>query len=378
MTRKIAHVCAAKGLGGLELYSIHLHQKFKQHGFEGIHYTLEQSKLDQKLKSMNLPVISIPQSGYLSWERIKQFRKSIREEGIKQIIVHHLKDLWFVTPALWGMNDVEVIGVSHMFIKNINKKDPLHWYLYRRLKKLISLTEVQKKALLKCLPVKDEQIAVIPNGIDLSQFKSFNPEKRQELRDLISVSKDEILIGLVGRIEPLKGQLELLQAFSSLNLKNKKLKLCFIGDLNKEKHSEYMESLKKIIESKKLDKFVSILSFQNNIANWMHAFDVFVMPSHEETFGIVLIEAMAAGLPCISTRAGGVPDIIHSKELGSLVAPKSALELERALELIVADPDRRQRIGMASREHAFKNYDLEKIFMRIKNLFDGLKTTSSV
>lgn len=362
----VAHVCVSKGLGGLELYSLQLHEMFKKDGIKSLHFCQKNSLFEDKLKEAGLDFISMKKTSYLGISNILKFRKLVKQYNIKHIYVHHLKDLWFVVPALVGLNDVEVIGVAQMFLRNVNKKDFLHRKLYGRLKKTMALTEIQKQSLLNCLPLSSSDIQVIPNSVNMEKFKSLSEDTRWQLRDELGVQKSEKLIGVVGRLDPWKGQLELIQAFQNVHKKHPETKLVIIGD--EVSGSEYSQKIKSFVESNKLGNHIIFKGFQKNVHEWMSALDIFVMPSYEEAFGIVLVEAMAAGKACLSTNAGGVPDIIKTDEIGKLVAPRSAESLEEGLLWYLEDWERAQRIANKAQKEAFSTYDMNQIYQNVKGL----------
>lgn len=362
----VAHVCVSKGLGGLELYSLQLHEMFKQDGVPSVHFCQKQSLFENKLKEAGLDYISLNKTSYFGLSNILNFRKSVKQHNIKHIYVHHLKDLWFVVPALIGLKDVEVIGVAQMFLKNVNKKDFLHKKLYGRLKKTMALTKIQKQSLLNCLPLKSEDIQVIPNSVNINKFKSLTEDIRSDLRKSVGVQSDEKLIGVVGRLDPWKGQYELLQAFKSINKKFPNTKLIIIGD--EVSGSDYTRKVKDFVAKNDLSEQVIFKGFQKNVHEWMSALDIFVMPSYEEAFGIVLVEAMAAGKPCLSTNAGGVPDIIKDDSIGKLVEPRSASALEEGLSWYLEDWEKAVEVSKKAQKEAYEVYDMNQIYKQVRNL----------
>lgn len=364
--KTVAHVCVSKGLGGLELYSLQLHEKFKNDGISSIHFCQKNSLFESKLEESGVNFISLNKTSYFGLSNILRFRKAVKEHNIKHVFVHHLKDLWFVVPALKGMDDVEVIGVAQMFLNNVNKKDFLHTKLYGRLKKTMALTEIQKQSLLNCLPLDDKDIQVIPNSVDMEKFKNLKPKIRHKIRSELGILDNEKLIGVVGRLDPWKGQYELLNAFKEVHKKYSDTKLIVIGD--EVSGTKYNQKLYDFVTENSLQDNVIFKGFQKNIHEWMYSLDIFVMPSYEEAFGIVLVEAMAAGKPCLSTNAGGVPDIITNNEIGVLVQPRSDKELVRGLECYLSDWDKALDVGKNAQTNAFNTYDMNKIFKEIKSL----------
>jgi len=115
---------------------------------------------------------------------------------------------------------------------------------------------------------------------------------------------------------------------------------------------EYSESLRRQIEQRDLSNSIVMPGFQTNVAEWMHAFDVFVHASDREPFGLVVVEAMAMGLPVIAGNAGGPTEIIRDGHDGRLAPYGDADTLARCIRGYLDAPDVAARIASAARERA--------------------------
>ena len=100
----------------------------------------------------------------------------------------------------------------------------------------------------------------------------------------------------------------------------------------------------------------------------MNALDVFAMPSYEENFGNVLLEALGSGLPTIGTDAGGTPEILSAGRVGVLCAPRSAESLGDAMTALLDDPARAREFGARARAKALDEYAMDRVFARIRAL----------
>src|SRR5690606_6312017 len=102
----------------------------------------------------------------------------------------------------------------------------------------------------------------------------------------------------------------------------------------------------------------------------MAAFDIFVMPSRQETFGLVAIEAMAMECPVILSRGGSAREIVGNEEFGLLVRPEDAFDLQRQLKWMISNPVQRRQMGQRARKHVLKTYDrMERIHSTLR-LYD--------
>src|SRR5690606_21359606 len=95
---------------------------------------------------------------------------------------------------------------------------------------------------------------------------------------------------------------------------------------------------------------------------------IFIMPSYEESFGLVLIEAMASGVACISTAAGGPLEILEGGRVGLLAQPKSSASLTEQLRKLISQPELRKQLAEAGRKKAVETYDSRIVFQRLKDL----------
>jgi glycosyltransferase involved in cell wall biosynthesis len=121
-------------------------------------------------------------------------------------------------------------------------------------------------------------------------------------------------VGVVGRLDEKKGQLEVIRAIPSVKESNTNLHVVFIGDKTKNEADEYVERLNEAIEQEQLQDIVSFLPHQSDMQKLYSAFDVVIVPSWEETFGTVTIEAMASGVPVIGSNTAGTAEILENEQ----------------------------------------------------------------
>jgi glycosyltransferase involved in cell wall biosynthesis len=195
-----------------------------------------------------------------------------------------------------------------------------------------------------------ENIAVIPNGIDINRFEGLN---RQEARNKLGLN-NEFAIMTVARLEKRKGLEFLIKALPELNFP---FVCLLIGD------GEERDNLKDL--SKKLgvgDKVRFLGQIGNKeIPGYLVAADCFILPSLEEGFGIVILEAMAAGLPVIGSDIGGIKDIIEDGRTGLLVEPANPKALAGAIAKVYS--------GQKFIKPDLKKYDWDEIAGRVKEVY---------
>lgn len=309
------------------------------------------SPLAMKCVSSNIKIFTLTKKS--SWlTKVRQLRTIIDSQNAETIFVHRLKDLGVLVPALIGKPNVKVIGIGHMLLKS-SKRDPVHRLLYSRVQTFVTFTEIQKQLLMPKLPLADKTYVTIPMGVDCNYF---HPTKRDEaIRKDFGVADDECLVGMVGRFDRQKGQLEFVQALKILNDQNVKFKAVFVGAPTVgESQNNYDLEVLNTVKGTSLESKVIFAGFLPDITKFMASLDIFVLPSYQETFGLVLLEAMASGVTVLATNAGGPPEILGDKE--ALFDPRSPQSLAKILAKYIGSPELRKSLS-------------EKLLTRVRKVY---------
>ncbi len=345
--------------GGAEIYCIRLCRLLIKERV-AVHFLCSVgSPLEKELKKNGIPHTSLKVRPYFDLSAVFKIRKLIRELDVKSILMHSFKDAWLVTPALVGMDQVRYYGIFHI-IGESSKRDLIHKLIYSRFDKVITTTNLQIDYLLDKNPIPREKYLTIPYAVD-THF--FNPEKRSE------AFRDKLLIGCVGRISPEKGQREFVEAMHLLVGEGLQVLGILVGKEHPDS-KEYFENIKNYVKENNLEQDILFHDHTDDVSTYMASLDIFVMPSHKETFGIVLIEAMASKTAVVSTNAGGVPEILDFGSAGLLVKPKDAKDLARVLKELVLNGEKRKAIASAGFARAHKVYSQEVIGKLWKKLLD--------
>ncbi len=214
---------------------------------------------------------------------------------------------------------------------------------------------------LKIRPKKE--LKLIYNGIDALKFDFLPPEIARKKLKLSPLKK---IIGTIANFYPTKGIEYLIEAFNILKPKsqNPDLKLVIIGD------GEEKEKLKELIKKYKLKNEIILLGQIEEASKYIKAFDIFILPSVKEGFPWVILEAMAAKVPVIGTKVGGVPEIIESGKNGILVESKNPQELAKAIKYLSENERILQEIGIQGHQTVLFKFQVEKMIREIEELFD--------
>ncbi len=367
---RILQVCLSGSWGGLEMGASYSVDYFFRRGHFSPCLCRKNSELHWNLKQKNLPFFALDLYSRYSPLAVLKIRRLLKQQGIEIVHLHNPRDIWLLSPAMWGLGRVKLFASSPMLFTRTRKKDPLHRLLYGRLEKMINLSLPVQKQMQKNLPLPPEKHLVIPNPVDLEKF---NPEKydRNHFRDKWGVQPDEILVGLVGRLDPGKGHREMILALGEIAKKCPRVKLVVVGRETAGEHTGYATELKSLARESGLEDRIIWAGFTEEIPQVLKSVDIFVMPSYQEAFGLVLIEAMAMRLPVVATNAGGAPEILDYGKCGILIPPRQTAPLAEAVITLIKNPGLKNKLARAGRERVEKVYALDVVLDQLEDLYYG-------
>lgn len=203
-----------------------------------------------------------------------------------------------------------------------------------------------------------KKFTVIYNGLDLDRFKNVDPNLRLEVRDCWKISDDDILIGAVANLRPVKNIDIMIEAALLLKDDHPELKYVVIGE------GPMRGELQQKIDSYDLKNRFFLAGRIDDVIGPLTAFDIAVLPSANESFSNSLIEYMAAGKPIIAGAVGGNVEAIADNSTGLLYNPSNPDELAEKIKTFLADRENAYTMGDCAAKTAFEKYDIDSM---IKN-----------
>lgn len=212
------------------------------------------------------------------------------------------------------------------------------------------------------------RIQVIPNGVDPEVFRPPAPGMKKEFRQLIGLDSVEgFLILLVGNLIALKGHVYFLRALPEILKRQPDTRVLLVGEGPLE---ENLRTLARRLGVERVIKRVSPLTVL--LPKVMGAADVLVHPSLSESFGLVVAEAQACGLPVVATNIGGPSEIVSDGETGYLVPAEDPGAIARAVIRLASNTDIQRKMGMAGRQRVLQLYDIRRCAADYLKLFRSL------
>jgi glycosyltransferase involved in cell wall biosynthesis len=229
--------------------------------------------------------------------------------------------------------------------------DRLAW---RRSDALVVKSQFMRDDVTRLYGIRPEKIHVIPNGVDHERYASARPSPRT-LEDMGNADRNKIVITYCGRLVKMKNLSFLLQAYATMRLR-KRCVVVLVGE------GDQRAPLANEARSLGIGAGVRFVGHTTRVEEYLAASDVFVLPSTYEPFGNALLEAMAAGLPCLALRPDGLTvrtasaEIIADGVSGYLVDGRDPNDLAAKLDLLCREPSLRLRLGQAGRRIAAERF----------------------
>lgn len=306
-------------------------------------------------------------------EFINAFRFSIlfrlvrilKEHNVDIIHCHRHK------PSFYGTLAAKIAGVPVIFshVHGLNRsKNPrrkfINWIILRWVTKIVAVSKAVKEDVLRDNPtVRPEQVILIRNSIDYDRFADVQITKEQAKQN-IGLKANSFVFGTVGRLAHTKGQTYLIKAFVKIKQTLPSAHLIFIGEGPLRNQLEAQAA-------KASPDSIHFLGRRDDVPELLRAMDVFVFPSIAEGFGLALAEAMAAGVPCIATEVGGMPEIINGEDVGLLVPPGDPEALAKAMIGIANMPEQELKCLIEkAKERIRTNFNHDVVIKKLENIYE--------
>ncbi len=355
-----------------------LARQLAQRGHSVATITGPASPLAHDLRASGLQPLEFSRAGYFKPQSIARLYRYFASQPVDIVHSHFSRDLWTIVPALSASRVKPRLPL--LLTKHIGtgkpKRDFLHHWLYQRVDFLIAISEVIRQNLIATHPLSSEKVGVIHHGIDLEQF-SLDKISDRRVRQELGFSHEQVVVGMVGRLQISKGVLEFLEMARRVHDECPQTRFVVVGEATRgEPHdAEIIQAKQRELQ---LDQIVTFLGFRKDIPEVLAAMDVFVFPSHAEAFGLALLEAMAARKAVVASNNDGVLDIVADGMNGLLVPPRAVAALTHACLRLVQDAALRQRMGKASREIVEQKFSVQCMLERLEALYERLQARAAL
>jgi glycosyltransferase involved in cell wall biosynthesis len=363
----VLELCLSAGLGGLELYvyrSSDALAKSQSQQNTVIAVLRKDSKLDNYYRehgSFRLRYIK-PLFRPFPILSAKKLATIIDDNNIDVIHMHWGKDMPLAAFAkALSMRKPALVYTRQMMITR-PKNDFYHHFLYRQLDLMLTITKELEGLCKKFIPMFAEKITTFYYGVKVPD-KFLDEAEIQQQREKLGFSKNDFIAGLIGRLEESKGQHLLIEAIHTAKQNGHDIKALIVGH---EMIPGYRDKLKSQASELGVIDNIVFQDFSNSPQQLMQLCDCVILASGQETFGLVLPEAMRAGVAVIGSNSGGVPEIIDHGKTGLLFETQNALSLYQQIEQLYLDADLKNSLAKQGKESADQRFDNTLHFQQLE------------
>lgn len=267
-------------------------------------------------------------------------------------------------PHLWHIHEIVTRPAS---VRRL-----IAWMVARYSDQVVAISHAVANHLLTDQPDLSSRLVVIPDAVDADRFR---PDiDGTALRAEWRITPDETLAGVVGRISAWKGQDFFLRAFAQALASAPSLRGVIVGDVVPGE-DQHRHDLQRLATDLGIADRIIWAGYRHDAPQVMAALDLLVLPSLlPEPFGMVVLEAMAAGKPVLATAHGGPLETIRDGETGYLVPPTAPQPLADALTRLASDPALRAQLGARARDHACRSFGFDAHVAAFQSLYEHLLT----
>lgn len=366
INQHLAFYCSSSSWGGLEMNTIRYAQWMQECGFSVTLFCIANSPILSHAQSTKLNIVIVNRNKkYADLPNAIRVMKHFKKLQIDWVWFRDTRDMALLALAkrLSG-NGFKLLYQQAMQL-GVNKKNIFHTLRFNAIDVWVSTLPFLKKQVEQRTHFPSSKIFVVPLGTD-DQLMREQKKSKSDACQLLGLNPERFIVGIVGRIDPLKGQHTLINALQLMHDEN--IHVIIVGESTKNESNHYELELKQKVRSLGLQHVVSFFPYSNNVATYYSAMDVFVMASKGETFGTVTIEAMSMGLPVVGTNASGTPEILDHGKAGLLFEPDNADELSQCIATLKSDIALRQSLSKTAQQRFNTYYSKAASVAQLKNI----------
>ena len=284
----------------------------------------------------------------VGWAR--DFSRLLKTEGISVIHAHEFTSNTYGTLVgkLTGIPVVATIHGKNYYTEQFKRRAAYRFV--SRAAKMVAVSEDLKKFIAEQVGIPSRRIKVIYNGVESPQ--RFDEPHIQSVKRALNLMKWDHLIGSVGSLYPVKGQIHLIRALPAILRVYPRTGLLLVG------RGDLAEELKAEAVRIRVEEHVQFLGFRSDIPVLLNLMDVFVLPSLSEGLSMALLEAMAAECPVVATRVGGNVELVEEGVTGYLVPSENSDLLGHRVIDLLRNKEEARRFGRCGKERVREKFSL--------------------
>lgn len=306
------------------------------------------------------------------WRVVRRLRRMAKRRGARIIHTHGRGSLAYAVLAANGISSCRFVHSVHRSDGDrISSHAWVRRFLLGAVDRVAAVSEAALEAFCEVNQFDRGRCVVIHNGIDPSRFENSGEEKARATRRGPRVSHipprilsaDGPIVGTIANLSHDKDIDTVLQSFKALHADLPNARLVVAGD------GPRADEARRMVSHLGLKQAVAFLGFRTDIPKILAALDIFVFSTHTEGFGLAVLEAMAAGLPVVVSRVGGLQEIVEHEQNGLLVAPGDSAALCAAVRRLIDDASLREALIEGGRRSVYEEFSLARMCESYRDLY---------
>lgn len=330
----IMHITYDMRIGGTEMVIKNIIEASDKERFAMSIFCIEEplGPWGEELQDSNINIYCYARKDGFDIGLIKAIRAQIKQNGINVLHCHQYTPWVYGALAAIGTN-IKVIFTEHgRFYPDTSswKRKAINPLLLKLTHTVTAISKATKQALVDYEFIPEQCIQVIYNGIKPLEY---DQAASASLKEKLGVNASDMVFGTIARLDPIKNQKMMINAFAKLLEHYPSAKLIIVGD------GELKAALESQVVSIKLTKNVIFTGYIPHPKDYLALFDIFLLSSLSEGTSMTLLEAMSLAKPCVVTDAGGNPEIVIDGETGCVVANDNTQEFYQAMQMLIENKE---------------------------------------
>ncbi|MBS0177228.1 MAG: glycosyltransferase family 4 protein [Nitrospira sp.] len=361
---------SSMAVGGQELAVLLHAERLVKRGHRILLVLEPRSPIMAMAKERGLPVEPFVMRQWRLPLSILAFRRLLTRERPDIVHVNSSRDSWIAALATRMRHPHPPVIRSRHISAPLNKNATTH-LLYRRLFDLVIVTgsERNRQDLIHRDGLSPDRVAAFPIGLDVEQFSPAPP--RHDLRAELGIPSEHLLVGMISYLRDYKGHRYLVEAVPEVLKQHRDVTFLIVGE------GPEAQNIHAQIERLGLTASVRMLGFREDLLDVFRSLDLFVIPTVEgDTIPQVLMQALAVGLPVVSTTTGSIPDVIKDGDSGVLVPPRDVAALAGGIVRLVQDASLRHAMGSRGRQRVVQTYSIDRMVDELERVYRQVMSRS--
>lgn len=353
----IVHTESSLGWGGQEIRILAESQGLLRRGHAATILCAPEGRIYVEAPAWGVPAVALP-IGRKRLAGLRALTRWFRENRCDVVNTHSSTDSWLTALAMAALgHPVPIVRTRH--ISAAVPRNPLSRWLYQSAAtRIVTTGDALKRQLVEVNGFDATRIESVPTGVDTGRFA---PGDRTGARAQLGLPAGPTLVGIVATLRSWKGHRFLVEAMQFLP---KSMHLVIVGD------GPQREALERQVARLSLGGRVHMAGNQTDVLPWLHAMDVFALPSYaNEGVPQALVQAMLCGLPCVTTLVGSISELARHEATALIVPPQDARALAGAIARLATDAELRRALGDAARQHCAEHFSYEIMLHRMEAIY---------